>query len=120
MIEKMSDLPAPILGLRGSGEITDADYSTVVIPEIESALAEHDKVRLLYQLTEEFSGFTAGALWDETKLGVNHLRDFEKIAIVADAGWIQQMAKMLGVFMPCPVKVFANSGLVDAVDWLGE
>jgi hypothetical protein len=38
MLEQLSDLPAPILGFRASGEITAGDYKDVLVPAVASAL----------------------------------------------------------------------------------
>jgi hypothetical protein len=32
---------------------------------VEQALSEHDKVRLLYVLGAEFTGFSGGAMWED-------------------------------------------------------
>ena len=46
---------------------------------IENRLKMHQKVRMLYQLGREFSGFTAAAMWDDAKLGIRDLSALEKI-----------------------------------------
>lgn len=65
MIELLPGLPDPIVGLLASGQMTAQDYESVVIPAIESKLQAHGAVRVLYQLGPAFTGFTAGAMWDD-------------------------------------------------------
>ena len=43
----------------------------MLVPAAEERLARHKKLRLLYHLGPDFAGFTAGAMWDDTKIGFN-------------------------------------------------
>ncbi|MEK6205359.1 MAG: STAS/SEC14 domain-containing protein [Amylibacter sp.] len=40
------------------------------------------QIKLLYWCGKEFEGFTAGAMWDDTRFGLMHLGGFLKIAFV--------------------------------------
>jgi len=71
MIELLPNLPAHIVGVNASGQVDAADYEKVLVPAVEAVLKEHGKVRLLYQLGNDFTGFTAGAMWDDMKLGLH-------------------------------------------------
>src|SRR5262249_55191540 len=66
----------------------------------------------------EFEGFTAGAAWEDVRLGFGYLRLLERCAIVSDIGWVRESSRLIGAMMPCPVKVFGNSEWSDAVAWL--
>ncbi|MGO9138551.1 MAG: STAS/SEC14 domain-containing protein [Syntrophales bacterium] len=55
-------------------------------------------VRVLYQLSRDFLGFTAGAMLDDAKLGIRHLTQFEKIAVVTDANWISRAVQFFSLF----------------------
>ena len=54
MIERITDLPDRVLGLRASGEVTADDYKQVLVPALEEKLGQHRKVRLLYVIGEGF------------------------------------------------------------------
>jgi hypothetical protein len=118
MIELLPGLPDPIVGLLASGQVTAHDYESVVIPAIESKLQAHGTVRVLYQLGPAFSGFTAGAMWDDAKLGLTHLKAWEKIAVVTDSDWMRGAIGIFRFAIPCPVKVFSNGQFADAVEWI--
>ncbi|MGE5321206.1 MAG: STAS/SEC14 domain-containing protein [Hyphomicrobiaceae bacterium] len=118
MIEPIPNLPEHVVGFTASGQVTASDYETVLVPAIEAALAEHARLRLLYQLGPAFTGFTAGAMWDDLKLGVSHLKAWEKIAVVTDLDWIAGATRLFGFAMPCPVRVFANNAIGEATDWI--
>jgi len=37
---------------------------------------------------------------------------------VSDVGWIRESTRLVGLVMPCPVRVFGNGQLAEAVEWL--
>ena len=73
-----------ILELHMSGRITAADYDDVITPALDDALARHDRIRLLARIGPEFEGYTAGAAWADTRLGLRHWSGFERVAVVTD------------------------------------
>lgn len=68
MLEKISDVPDSVLGFRASGELTGDDYRNVLVPAVEAALQRRDKLRLLYLLGDDVTGFSAGAAWQDAKV----------------------------------------------------
>ena len=36
----------------------------------------------MYAIRSYYAGFSAGAMWEDAKVGIRHLRAFEKIAVV--------------------------------------
>ena len=118
MIELMTDLPANMIGLNASGKVTAEDYELTIVPAVEAVLADNDKVRLLYRLGEGFDGFEAGAIWEDTKVGLGHLAAWERIALVTDVEWIRVAVKAFGFAMPGEVRVFADAELGAAKAWL--
>jgi hypothetical protein len=120
MIEPIPGLPDNVLGLRASGKVTMEDYEQIFEPAIEKATAGGAKVRLLFQLTPEFEGYTAGAAFDDAKMGMKHFTSFERCAVVCDVDWINSAVKMFGFAIPCPIKVFPNAELGTARSWISE
>jgi len=84
MIEITSGIPDNILAVTAHGMVTAQDYENVLFPAVDEALKRHKKIRFLFRTGGDFSGYTAGAMWDDAKLGVRHLTAFEKIAVVSD------------------------------------
>ncbi len=120
MIELLPNLPDNTIGLVASGHVTAADYESVAMPAVEAALKNHDKLRLLYQVGDGFTGFTPGAIWDDAKLGFAHLGSWEKIAVVTDVHWLANAAHMFKFAMPCPVEVFPTRDRAAADAWLAD
>ncbi len=118
MLEIMQNMPDYVVAIRASGQVTGKDYDDVLIPAVESSLKRCGKIRILYQLERDFSGFTAEALFDDARLGIRHRTAFEKIAVVTDAEWISKAVQFFSLFIPCPVKIFGNHDISVAKAWL--
>ena len=119
MIEPIPDLPDNVLGFLAKGVVTAEDYESRMVPAVEAMFARHEKVRCLYHLGENFSGFEAGAIWDDAKLGIKHLRGWEKMA-VAGVDWIRGALKIFSLAMPGRFRAFHNSEFRDAKRWIEE
>ena len=120
MLETIQPSATNIVAVRATGTVTGDDYETVLIPLIEQKLAAHDKIRLLYHLGPEFTGYEVEAMWDDTKVGLKHLTHFEKIAVVTDVDWIIRLVKAAGLLIPGEVRLFANSELAAAQAWISN
>jgi hypothetical protein len=120
MIEKIPDLPDNVLGFTAKGTVTANDYESVIIPAVEELFSRKGKVRFLYHLSEDFTGFETSAMWDDTKLGLKHLSGWERIAIVSDIEWVRAAIKIFGLVMPGQVRVFHNNELALATRWISE
>jgi hypothetical protein len=118
MIKLLPNLPDFVVGISASGQINAKDYEEVLIPAVDSALKKHDRIRVLYQLTPEFSGFTSGAMWDDAKLGLSHFNAWDRIAVVTDVPWVANAARMFGFLMPCLTKIFSNKDQAEAEKWI--
>jgi hypothetical protein len=116
MIERMSDLPTGIIGFRVTGTMHAEDYRDVVIPAVEEAAAAGE-VRFLIVIPE-FKGFTPGALWQDLKVGVEHLRAWKKIALVTDIEWMIHLEAMFGWMTPGQVKCFSLADERAAIEWV--
>jgi hypothetical protein len=118
MMKLLTNLPDYVVGVSASGQIDAKDYETVLIPAIDSALQKYKRIRVLYQLTPEFEGFTTGAMWDDAKLGLSHLRAWERIAVVTDVHWVANATRIFAFLMPGLVKVYSIEDQSDAEKWI--
>jgi hypothetical protein len=118
MIELIPALPDHVVGFVAKGEVTREDYEQHLAPAIEEALAGHDKIRLLYVLGADFTGFTGGAMWEDGKLGLSHLGRWERIAVVAREAWVRHAVNVFGYLIPGEVKVFDLEDEADAAAWV--
>jgi len=118
MIEKLEGFPGDVLGFVCKGYVTRSDYVDVLAPAVERALKSHDKLRLYYEVSPEFTGFEPGAMWEDFKTGVEHFFAWERIAIVTDVEWIAHGARAFAFMMPAAVRVFPLNESAEARRWL--
>jgi len=118
MITILPESESNILGVRATAQLTDADYTDVWIPALEAIIDKYGKARAFLYMDAEFEGWEASALWDDAKFGLKHNDDFEKIAIVGGPGWVRWSIKLLIPFLKCQVKMFRDSELENAWDWI--
>jgi hypothetical protein len=119
MLEKLTDVPEGVVAVRAVGMISREDYEKVLEPVIDEARRGGHRIRFLYQVGPEFEGFTPGAAWEDAKVGLRYLRSFAACAVVSDRDWIRNSTRIASFFMPCPVRVFSNQDLPEALEWLG-
>ena len=103
MIEELHDLPAGVTGFEARGEISASDYRDVVLPALERAFAGGE-VRFLIVMTD-FKGMSGGALWQDLKVGVEHLRA-QRIAIVTLIERVMHLTGLFGWMTPGETRVF--------------
>lgn len=109
-----------ILEIELSGTLTADDYRDTLIPAMDEAAASLGRLRLLLRFGGDFSGFTARAAWADAKLGMRHWSGFERIAVVTDTDWIENMVQVMGFVMPGAVETFDGDELDEARRWLTE
>jgi hypothetical protein len=120
MLKQIIDLPDNVLGIEASGKVTAEDYQAVLVPALEDKLRKIHKVRFLYVLGKGFDGYTGAAAWEDAKVGLKHLTQFERIAVVTDVDWIRNSVKVFGFAMPAEVRVYKYSDLKEARLWVSR
>lgn len=118
MIEVMPESQGNVIGVKISGKITTREYEDTIIPRVEAVLKEYGKARFMYVLDGGFQGAEAGAMWDDTKLGLKHRHDFEKVALVGGAKWMAWLTKLCATFISGEIKTFSLEQLQEAWVWL--
>ena len=118
MLATMSQSHDNVIGMQGTGQVTDRDYLDILIPKLEEVLKTYGKARFLYYLDEDFAGWDVGAMWEDAKFGFRHRNDFEKLAIVGGPQWSIWSHQLFAHFMDSQVKFFAPEDLQAAWDWL--
>lgn len=120
MLKIMNDLPDNVLGVSAEGKVTAADYETVLIPAIAEKLKMNKKLRILYQISDNFDGFEFAAMVDDAKIGIGHPSVWEKMAVVSDHHLINSVTRFFSHFMLCEIKVFKTEDMGIARTWIAE
>lgn len=110
--------PPDVIAVTAHGHVTRADYERDLIPAVLGRVRQEGRVKILYEIGADFAGFSVGAMWDDAKLGLLHLSDFAKVAIVTDIDWMRASARIFAPLIPCPVAVFPLSDREAARDWI--
>ena len=118
MIRILPESSGNVLGVQASAKLTDADYRTIWIPELERLIDAHGSVRVLFYMDETFSGWEVSALWEDAQFGLKHASAFDKIAIVGGPEWGAWSVKLLGHFIKGEIRSFANNQLDEAWSWV--
>jgi SpoIIAA-like len=116
MIEPIPGLPDGLLGFTAVGKLHSDDYKDVLIPAIEAKLAAGEQVRVLL-VFPTFDGMSSGALWDDLKMGVEHLSSWKRIALVTDIEWMTHLTQLFGWMTPGELKRFPLDQRDEAIAW---
>ena len=116
MITRLDELPEGVIGFEASGKLAAEDYRDVVMPAIEEA-AKSGEIRFL-MVMRDFDGISGGAVWQDLKVGFEHLRGWKRIALVTDIGWMRHATDLFGWMTPGETKTFALDEHDQAIRWL--
>lgn len=117
MIELLPDLPDGVLGFEAVGEIHSDDYEQVLLPKVEEATSAGRKLRIVYVLGDRFTGYSTGAAWEDTKVGLEHLKAWERCALVTDLDWVRHLTSLFGWMVPGQFRTFGLAELDAAKAW---
>jgi hypothetical protein len=112
-IEEESDGQAVAIHI--TGKLVDADYARMV-PELDRLIQHNGQLRLLFELTK-FEGWQPGALWDEVEFDLKHFADIERLAIIGDRKWEQDMAAFYQPFTKATIRYFDLADADKAWQW---
>jgi hypothetical protein len=107
-----------IVTLKINEKLRKQDYEEFV-PMIEGFMADGSKIRILVEL-HDFKGWTAGALWEDTKFAARHFNDIKKMAVVGEKGWEQGLTVFFKPFTRAEISYFDVKDLEKARQWIRE
>jgi hypothetical protein len=96
--------------------VTIEDCRKVLKPALEYSLSRHDKIRLYYEIGSRFPG----AAWDDLRIGVKHMPQWERVAIVTDVGWVRHTVNALRFLIPGEVRVFTTNEAYEGCAWISS
>jgi hypothetical protein len=124
MVEPIEGLPAGVMGFRLSGKLTRDEYVDALMRPIYAALERGEKLRILVELPDDFSGLDLGALWQDLKaagsVGLKHRDAWERMALVTDKDWVRHAVSAFGWISPGELRLFEPGEREQAVAWLAE
>lgn len=104
--------------IEACSKITASDYQDSLRPILNELKNAGKRVRLLMHFGTDFKGYTAGAVWEDAKMGFQFIRTIDRCAIVSQVKWLKNIAYYFGKLTPCSVTTYNNSQIADAKTWL--
>lgn len=118
MITQLTDFPDNVAAFRCTGQVTKEDYTKILAPAVLGKLQTHERVRVYYEIAEDFSGFDPAAMWEDFKVGVGHLTRWDKVAVVTDIDWIGNAARFFSFLIPATTRLFTLAESAQARAWI--
>ncbi len=81
------------------------DYRDVLQPALQQALDRGEKVRIVLEFPS-FDGISANATWEDLKMGVEHLTQWKRIALVTDVEWMIHVTHLFRMDDPGRAQAF--------------
>jgi hypothetical protein len=113
MIKIIKDLPDNVVGIVAKGRVTNEECTNILRPVMEDSL-KHDKVRLYYEIGSRFPG----AAWEDLRIGIEHIPQWERVAVVTDVGWVRHTVNALRFLMTSEVRVFTTFQAAEGLAWV--
>jgi len=117
MIEPLPDLPPGVLGFRAVGTVEASDYSTVLNPAIDAAIARGEKINLVLVLGKEFDRYSLSALWQDALLEGKPENSWSRVALVTDHRVIGEIVQGLAFLLPADFRLFRLGELDASIAW---
>ena len=116
MIEIIKELPDNVVGIVATGRVTNEECDDVLRPAMEASLKRHDKIRLYYEIGSRFPG----AGWGDLDIAIDHLPQWERIAVVTDTGWVRHTVNALRFLIASEVRVFTRLDAEEGRAWIAS
>ncbi len=116
MIEIIKELPDNVVGIVARGRVTNEECNNVLRPAMEASLRRHGKIRLYYEVGCRFPG----AGWDDLDLAIDHLPQWERVAVVSDTGRVRQTVNALRFLIASEVRVFTTLQAEEGRAWIAS
>ena len=120
MIEALTGFPPRVLAFACKGHVTKRDYETMLIPAVNEALKRRGKLRLYYLIDPDFSAIDPGAVWDDFKVGMEHVLGWERIAVVTNVDWVRHTIRAFSFVIPGELEIFPVDDKPKAREWILE
>lgn len=118
MIELLSGLPDSVVAFEAVGEVTSSDYTDILVPALDAAIAKHGEIGVMYLLAERFTGYSGAAMWEDAVVGTEHFSHWRRIAVVTDTPWVEHAMAAFAWLMPGRMRLFAVSERASAEAWV--
>jgi len=89
MISKIENLPENVVGFRATRKVDSKDFTETVIFAVKDHIECRENLNYLLDLDTDISNFTRGAWFSDAILGVQHLMNWNRAAIIANSSGVK-------------------------------
>lgn len=100
------------------GKLAKEDYRDFA-QEFEQHFRQYGKFGVLFDMTG-FHGWKVNALCDEMKFDATHCAEIDRLAMVGDKKWEQDLTQFSQLFTRTPIHYFNEADIADARTWLND
>lgn len=108
-----------LIHFKCEGIITHNDYQKVVIPALKEKINKNGLLSLIRDM-REMKKIEGGAIWDDYKFGIHHLKYFDRMATVGDQWWMSPLMKFSSLFFKIKLKHFKSHQYEEALEWINQ
>ena len=121
MLQLIENLPAHVVGVRATGDVTKNDLDTVLVPAIDALIARNEGIHYLLVLETSVKNWDLGAWMSDAALGLKYATKWHRMAIVSDEEGVQKVTDAISAFVPGgQAKGYPLSQLEAATAWVSE
>jgi hypothetical protein len=118
MIELLPETKGNLIALKMSGTVTEDDEDRCV--EKAEIILEKERLEHLLLDWEHLDGWAKGARTVGTWFAMHHRALVERIAIVADEKWADEVLRITDIFKAATVRQFAPRERAAAFAWIRQ
>jgi hypothetical protein len=118
MLSYVSDPEKPFVEVTVEGHITE-DELHEGIRQLRAEVVTGQKSRVL-EVIHDFKGMDFAAIWTDLRDGLPLARYVDKVAVVADQRWIQELSGLGCLITKAELKVFDLARLDEARTWIAQ
>jgi hypothetical protein len=115
VLDEIRDLPEGVIGFEVTGTLDAQDYRETLGPAVAKAAAD-GAIRMVLVIPT-FEGIDLGAMWEDTKMGVQNWSAWKRVAFVTDVDWMSHATRWFGWMTPGEMKHFPSAERAAAIAW---
>ena len=119
MTDLQVDREHGIVEITVDDEYIDQEAFEEMIDKFRSLIDEHGRIKVI-EVVKQFPDFDPGLLLDDLAFSYQNMNNITHCAVVSDEGWVGPYARMLGVLVPCDIRVFKSNEIENAREWIRE
>lgn len=120
MLKIIENLPAHVVGVEASNEVTADDLKNTLHPALDESVKSFGEIHYILVLHTEVKNWTSGAWLQDMWAGMKNFTKWKKIAVVTDEEVVEKFTDIFSFVTPGEAKGFKLSELDLAKEWVSK